>query len=145
MEKEAFERAMNLADRVGHVFLATADGNCVPHIASAGSLTPASPTDIILSEWFCPGTVANVQQNPHVALVVWDSAKDVGYQLIGTVTGIQDLAMLDGYVPGEEEAPPLPQTEQALHVHIDRILSFSQAPHADTELESCISLSEERR
>ena len=145
MEKEIFEHAMDLANQVRHFLVATADVHGHPHIASVGSLTPASPTDIVLSEWFCPGTVANIQQNPYIAVVIWDSDRDIGYQLIGTVTSIQDLAVLNGYVPGEEEAPPLPQAEEALRVHVDRILGFSHAPHADTELETCVFPDEERR
>ena len=41
--------------------------------------------------------------------------------------------MLDGYVPGEDDKPPLPQVERELFLRVDRILAFTAAPHSDVE------------
>lgn len=67
---------MALAEKLRHVFVATADTSGLSHVASAGKLTPAPDGRLVLADWFCPGTVSNLQQNPHIAIVVWDATAD---------------------------------------------------------------------
>jgi hypothetical protein len=86
---------------------------------------------VAVADWFCPITVVNVQQNAHVAVVVWDAGAGIGYQLLGQVEEMRELNLMGGYVPGEEDMPPLPQTERELLVHVNTILTFTHRPHAD--------------
>ncbi len=130
---EEFKKAVALAEKLRHVFVATADADGLPHVASAGKLASAPDGRVVLADWFCPGTVTNLQQNPCVAIVVWDAGEDVGYQLLGEVEEVKELGMLDGYVPGEEDKPPLPQVERELLVRVNKIIAFSHAPHSDVE------------
>ncbi|MFB0537449.1 MAG: pyridoxamine 5'-phosphate oxidase family protein [Anaerolineae bacterium] len=130
---EEIKKAVALADKVRHVFVATADATGLPHVASAGRLTYAPDGRVVLADWFCPGTVTNLQQNPQIAIVAWDTATDVGYQLLGEVDRVKELGIMYGYVPGEEDKPPLPQVERELLVRVDKIIAFSHAPHSDVE------------
>ena len=130
---ENIQKAVALGQRIGHVFVATADGNGLPHVATAGKLRSVSDRRIEVAAWFCPGTVINLQQNRRVSLVAWDAAEDAGYQILGEVEHIRDTAMLNGYSPEKESKTPLPQTERTLQVRIDRVYAFSQAPHSDEE------------
>ena len=125
---EKFRKAVALAEKLRHVFVATADANGLPHLAAAGKLTAESDKRVAVAAWFCPGTVDNLRQ-----LVVWDAAADIGYQLLGEVEKVEELSVLDGYVPGEEEKPPLPQVERQLLVRLEKIIDFSHAPHSDVE------------
>jgi hypothetical protein len=126
-------RVLALAEKVSYVFVASADGDGIPHMASAGSFTLAPEERVVLTEWFCPITVANLQQNPHVAIVVWDQIGDEGYQLLGEVERMRDLAILDGFVPGKVD-PIAPQVERELLVRVRQIIGFSHAPHRDEPL-----------
>jgi len=133
MKPDSLADAVNLAREIGHVFVATADATAMPHIAAAGRLAPAPNRCVTVTEWFCPGTVANLQQNKHVAIVVWNRDSDTGYQLIGEVQESRDLGILDGYAPALEGRPPLPQVQRQLLIKVERILDFKLAPHSDTE------------
>jgi hypothetical protein len=133
MNVKGLTEAEQLAARVGHVYVATADLKGWPHVAAARSLVHAPEERVTVTEWFCPVTMANLQANPHLSLVVWDSTKDVGYQLIGDLEEIRSLGMLDGYVPEIEAKSPIPQEERQLLVHITRIVEFKRAPHSDIE------------
>jgi hypothetical protein len=131
MKSEMLSKVVALAEEVGHVLVATADAVGLPHVASAGRLTLASDGRVLLAEWFCPGTMSNLQQNRRIALVVWDADTDTGYQLPGKVEQVQDLAILDGYAPEQEGESSPPQVERELLVRVDKILAFSHAPHSD--------------
>ncbi|MBN1180317.1 MAG: pyridoxamine 5'-phosphate oxidase family protein [Anaerolineae bacterium] len=124
-------KVVALAEEVGHVLVATADAAGLPHVASAGRLTLAPDGRVLLAEWFCPGTMSNLQQNRRIALVVWNADTDTGYQLLGKVEQVRDLAILDGYAPEQEDESPPPQVERELLVRVDKILDFSHAPHSD--------------
>jgi hypothetical protein len=130
---EALTKAEQLAAKARHVFVATADAKGWPHVAAAGRLVLTPEKHVVVTEWFCPGTMANLQVNPRLSLVVWDSAADVGYQLIGELEEIKDLGVLDGYAPQVEGKTPVPQVERQLLVHIDRVIEFKRAPHTDVE------------
>jgi hypothetical protein len=43
------------------------------------------------------------------------------------------MAMMNGYSPLEETASPMPQVENSLKIHVDKIIAFSHAPHTDME------------
>jgi hypothetical protein len=118
---------------VGQVFIATSSARGQPHIAAAGKLVLTPEKHIAVTEWFCPATMANLQVSPRLSLVVWDAAADTGYQLIGELESIKDIAMLDGYSPRQKTTVPIPQVERQLLVHVDKILKFKRSPHSDVE------------
>jgi hypothetical protein len=128
--KEAALRAEALAERIGHVFVATASDKGMPHLAAAGKLALRPDDRVSLREWFCSETIRNLEENPLVTLVVWDSNSDTGYQLVGKVENVHDLAMLDGYPEGKTLVP-LPQVERELVIRVDEVMAFSQGPHSD--------------
>ncbi len=87
----------------------------------------------MVTEWFCPGTMTNLKHNPRVSLVMWDAAKDAGYQLIGEAEAVEDLLMLDGYDPKMKDESRVPQVEWQVVIRVDKVIDFTRAPHTDTE------------
>jgi hypothetical protein len=71
MDVEILKRAEQIAAKAGHVFIATADARGWPHVAAAGSLALTPESQLVVTEWFCPGTMANLQVNPRLSLVVY--------------------------------------------------------------------------
>jgi hypothetical protein len=132
MDSEALRKAVQLSLRA-HVFVATADADGMPHVAAAGALSQGGDQGVSITEWFCPGTVENVRDNPAVAVVVWDGESDSGYQLLGEVEGVDDMAVLDGYSAQTETGAPQPQVSRRLRVRVSSVLDFSRAPHSDVE------------
>ena len=132
MNRAMIERLVELGNRIGFLFIATADQNGMPHIASAGRAELLPGDRFAVTEWFCPGTIANLRGNPHLSVVAWDSANDVGYQLIGESEEIHDVAMMDGFEAGKAESAPLPQVERRLIIRCEAVLEFKQRPHSDT-------------
>jgi len=43
-----------LAAKVGHVFITTADSKGQPHLAAAGKLAQTPEKHLMVMEWFCP-------------------------------------------------------------------------------------------
>ena len=123
--------AVDMANRVGYALMATSDKNGLPHLAASRRLEAEPDGHVSVSEWFCPGTLANLNENPLISVVVWDPASDAGYQLTGKSEAVEDEAMMDGYAPGMEEAPP--QVERKIRIRVDRITDFSHAHHSDQE------------
>jgi hypothetical protein len=133
MKGESLKKAAELAKKLGHVFVATADAAGFPHVAAAARLSILPEERVAVSAWFCPSTLANVQENGRISLVVWDAITDKGYQLLGELEEAQDLAILNGYSPDVEADSPLPQVESRLIIKIHKILDFTHAPHSDVE------------
>jgi hypothetical protein len=133
MKADKLEKAVRLAKDLGYVLIATADQQGMPHVAAAGKLEYAGGQNVAVKEWFCPGTVANLDVNKRISIVAWRRQPDSGYQLLGTVTRILDVGVLDGYAPELEGAHALPQVEKQLLVKVERIIEFKLAPHSDLE------------
>ena len=133
MNRETIEKAVLLGNRMGRVFIVTADREGLPHMAAAGKIAAESGYKINVSDWFCPGTLANLQTNPGTSIVVWDPEYDIGWQIIGNCERIEDLSMMDGFSPALEERAPLPQVERKIHVQVKKVIHFSHAPHSDME------------
>lgn len=133
MTRQKLAEAVATGARAGYVVIATADNEGTPHIAAAGKIELEGDSAVAITEWFCPGTVANLRPNAGVSVVAWDRASDAGFQLIGRLETTSDVAVLDGYAPGLEGNPPLPQVERRLLIHVDHIMDFSLSPHSDVE------------
>jgi hypothetical protein len=130
------DAAIDLAEMLGHVFVATADSSGMPHVAAAAQLEKAGDSHVAVSAWFCPGTVANLDTNHRISLVVWDPPSDRGFQLLGDVEEIAEQSVMNGYLTDADLAHPMPQVERKLMVRVERILAFSHAPHSDSEYEN---------
>ena len=133
LKMKNLDNAINLAEKLGHVFVATADAGGMPHLAAAAQIRSASEDRVEVSAWFCPGTIANLEQNRRISLVVWDPPSDRGYQMLGEVVQVEEASVMNGFSPEAEKRPSMPQVERRLMVQVARILAFSHAPHSDLE------------
>ena len=133
MNKETIENVLEMAEDLKHVYVATADEGGLPHISAAGKLEITSEGDLAVSEWFCPGTLSNAQVNPKVSLVVWRPDIDTGYQILGKIIEIRDLAILDGYTQEPGGFSQIPQVQRQLIIRAEKVISFQHAPHSDLE------------
>lgn len=124
--------AADLAARLNHLFVTTADEDGIPHMAIAERMVLEDEDLVTVTAWFCPQTAENVDDNDNVSLVVWDREKDAGFQLVGKVERMLDLAMLNGFMP-EEQA--VPQIERKLVIRVSHVLRFSHGHHSDTDLD----------
>ncbi|MCK9274127.1 MAG: pyridoxamine 5'-phosphate oxidase family protein [Syntrophales bacterium] len=133
MKPELLKTAVELGNRVGYVFIATSDPEGLPHIAASRKITLEKDNAIGIREWFCPGTLANIQMNPFVSLVAWDSINDTGYQILGKSIHMEDLYMMNGLSAETEQGQQLPQVERKITLMVQKILQFCHAPHTDIE------------
>lgn len=130
MKTEKLKEAVTLAEKVGYVLVTTADVTGLPHVAAAAKMALLPEQRVAVEGWFCPTTALNVQEKRRIALVVWDASQDTGYQLLGEVEKVEDVAMLNGHAPGLDESS-LPRVERRLLIHVDRIAPFRRRPHTD--------------
>ena len=133
MNADILKKAVRLGEELEHVFVATADTAGLPHVAAAGKISLESEDRVAVTEWFCPATVANLEANRSIGLIVWDQKTDMGYQLLGEWEKVEELGMMNGYSPGLEDQKPLPQVERKLIVRVKKITDFKHAPHSDLE------------
>jgi hypothetical protein len=112
------------------MLLASAGAGGTPHLDGAGGLSCLAAGRVAVRYWFCPQTLANLEQNPRCSLVIWnpDAGNAEGYQLVGQVDAIREGGVLDGY--SLQEAA-LPQMEHLLTIRVERVLEFRNAPHTD--------------
>jgi uncharacterized protein len=133
MNRETLKLAVALAADMGYALVATANKRGSPHVAVAGELLLRSGNRVLVRDWFCGATMANLNVNRHVAIVVWDKQNDAGFQLLGRTLRVEDFAILDGYVPDPDGGKAPPQVEREMTVQINRIVDFRHALHSDLE------------
>ena len=135
MKSDLLRQTVRMAQTAGFVMIATAGEGGMPHITVAGrlELTDEEGADIAVTEWFCPGTVSNLQKNKQISIVVWTRKMETGYQLLGELEGVQDVGILDGYSAKLEGEHPMPQVEKRLLIKVEKILEFRLGPHSDVE------------
>jgi hypothetical protein len=76
---EIIHLAITLGQKLGYVFVATADSKGLTHVAAAGRLSLDKDGLLSVAAWFCFGTVVNLEHNTKISLVVWDAGADTGY------------------------------------------------------------------
>lgn len=133
MRIEQITQACQIAQAQKRVFLVTASSSGSPHLTTACQLICTQSEEVVVSDWFCPRTVGNIQENPMISLVAYDAAANHGYQLIGLVVAQTPSAIMDGYEPSLEQKEPLPQVMRELRIRVQEVLEFRHGPHADLE------------
>jgi len=133
MNSQKLAAAVALAERTGHVFIATAHASGRTHLAAARTLTYIPQDQVTVSDWFCPQTVRNLHTNRFLSIVAWDPSTDQGFQLQGELKAIESLEMLNGYSPELEAKPPIPQIDRQLLVRVEKVIDFKIRPHSDLE------------
>lgn len=133
MKMEEIRKAVSDVSWTNPAFIATTDLDGVPHITCAGKLAIENENVLSVTEWFCPGTVANLRRNPNISVAVLDKDTDGGFQFIGMLEKISDVGILDGYAAAVEGKYPIPQVEKQLVVRVKKIMDFSLKPHTDIE------------
>ncbi|MBF0511436.1 MAG: pyridoxamine 5'-phosphate oxidase family protein [Candidatus Omnitrophica bacterium] len=131
MDWDRINKAIEIAEKLQYFFIATADNQGLPHVATAGKLELKSPGTLEMSFWFCPTTIDNLQQNKKVSLVIWDANENSGYQLLGTASDVHVSKVLDRYGSEVEEKERYPQFFMHLTVHVDMVMEFIHALHND--------------
>ncbi len=127
------ERMKKFIEKVNLAFVASADPEGEPHLGAGRGLEVPDASHLVFEAWFCRKTLANVGQNPQVAIAIMDPESEAGYQLRGIVEKVSDVAMLNGYAPRLEE-PGMPQVQSRMVVRIEQIMEFSHGAHTDNPL-----------
>lgn len=128
------EEIKNFIAGIPLAVVATADNSGHPHLALGSDFRILDDAHIVFENWFCHTTLANVDENPRVALAVMRQDTGTGYQFVGVVAHCYDTAILDGYLPGE--SPDEPQTRTRFVVRVEEILAFCSGVHTDAPLGS---------
>ena len=136
MKTGLLKKAVELSTKTGYIFVATADKTGMAHVGVAGKMSLVDQDSLSVTEWFCPGTISNLQNNSNISIVVWDKTCDVGCQMLGNLAGFEDIGVLDGYSPELKSQPPMPQVQRRLLVKVQKIMDFKLAPHSDLAYEN---------
>ena len=131
MSTDNLKDALDLAQKLRHLFVATSGKEGLPHIAAAARIEIAPSGLLAVTSWFCPQTVANLEDNKRVSLVVWDQNRDIGFQLLGEAENILEVGYLDEFVPELEFEKKISHVQRQLLVRVDKIIEFRHAPHSD--------------
>ena len=75
------ERMKEIFGKQGTFVLGTADSNGVPNVVPVGAVRILDDETILISDQFFKKTLANLRENPNVAISFWEMAE--GYQIKG--------------------------------------------------------------
>jgi predicted pyridoxine 5'-phosphate oxidase superfamily flavin-nucleotide-binding protein len=122
--------------RCKFVTVGTSDKSGRVHLATARGIKVLDDTHIVFEEWFCHGTLENLNTNPRITIGFFAAETGQGYQLLGEVEEVHAGAVLDGFSQEEEDKwSHLPQSRQQLYTRVDSILELATGPHSDKPIE----------
>lgn len=114
------EQAAEMAKRVGHIFVTTADKGMMPHLAVARKLSLKEKELVAIDEWYCPESVARFRTTHRVSVIIWDRNTNGGFKLLGET------------VNETGEVNNIPENELLITVHSS--VDFTRFPQRYTEL-----------
>ena len=127
------DRMKKFIEDVNYAYVASADQRARPHLAAGSGITIPDSQHLVFEAWFCHRTLENLSEVPRLAIAVIDTSTGAGYQLLGRVEQMEDVALLGGYAP-EVEEPGLSQMESRISMRVEEVLEFSAGPHTDSPI-----------
>ena len=134
MDQSKLNEALLMMHERKYFFIASADKNGLPHLTVGSRITPHSDDLPEVYFWPCPVTLANLQWNKNVSLIVWDEERDKGFQLLGMVEKMEEYVVVDRSVPGVEVNQTDLHVCWRLEVRVLKVLVFTQEIHSDSGL-----------
>ena len=132
MNRGMLQKVKELVEKVGTVYIATADRKGTPHIAASEGMAFTKEGHIVFKAWFCLKTVANLGENRKLSLAVLNPKTQEGYQILGEIKRIDRGAVMDGYGSDREKSwEGYPQVEHQLLIHAKKVSSLTSGPHSD--------------
>jgi uncharacterized protein len=117
-------------EELGMATVASVDAEGRPHLAPGSGIKVMDGEHLLFENWFCQTTLRNIEQNQRVAVAVMGRESASGYQFIGRVVHGYDVALLDGYTPGQLPVSDL-QALTRLVVRVEEVLAFCSGIHSD--------------
>ena len=129
-------RIKEIFEKQGAIVLATATRDGVPNVVPANAKKILDDETILISDQFFGKTLKNIQQNPQVALTIWENLE--GYQIKGSVTietsgkRFEETAQ---WIDGIGKALNLPlKSKGAVIIKITAIYNVSPGPDAGKQM-----------
>lgn len=120
MDQQQIEQAAAMANRIGHIFVATADADTLPHLALARKLTVKNHALIAIEDWYSSGGLDVFRSNKRVSVVVWDRDVYRGFQLLG-----------EARFPRKEINKALDNDQ--LLIMVSKVVDFTRLPEISSE------------
>lgn len=129
-------RIKEFIEKTDVFYIATCNQDGQVHLAVARELTFLGEGGyIVFKSWFCRKTLENIQENPNIAIAMYDSERDIGYQIIGKTVSKDVVSVLNGYAPELEKIEKYyPQEEHRLIVKLVNVMDLHSTSHSDMYL-----------
>ena len=119
--------------KLGWVATAAADGT--PNVSIKGSLRVLDDEHLVFADIFSLKTRKNLQQNPKVAVMVFDAESRRGYALKGGAEQIEQGPLYDQTVEGiRKSMPQLPAPKYIVKVTIESIWDQSAGTNGGKQI-----------
>ncbi len=116
-----------LKGKVGWVATASKDGT--PNVSIKGSLRLLDDEHLVFADLFSLKTRKNLEENPKVAVMVYEDAGRRGYMLRGSTEQLASGPLYDQTVEGMRKAmPQLPAPKYVVRVTVEAIFDQSAGP-----------------
>jgi uncharacterized protein len=117
----------------GWVATASADGT--PNVSIKGSARVLDDEHLIFADIFSLKTRKNLQENPKVAIMVYDAESRRGYAIKGTTEQIESGPLFEQTVEGMRKMmPQLPTPKNVVKVTVESIWDQSAGPNGGKQI-----------
>jgi uncharacterized protein len=122
-----------LKGKPGWVATAAKDGT--PNVSIKGSLRLLDDEHLVFADIYSLKTRKNLQENPKVAVMVYDEASRRGFMIKGSAEQISSGALYDQTVEGMKKLmPQLPPPKYVVRVTVQSVFDQSAGPNGGRQL-----------
>ncbi len=122
-----------LKGKVGWVATAAKDGT--PNVSIKGSLRLLDDEHLVFADLYSLKTRKNLQENPKVAIMVYEDASRSGFTIKGSAEQISRGPLYDQTVEGMKKAmPELPPPKYVVRVTVESVFDQSAGPNGGRQL-----------
>lgn len=116
-------------------WVATASRDGTPNMSIKGSLRVLDEEHLVFADLFSLKTRKNLQENPKIAVMVYDAESRRGYELKGTAEQIESGTFFDQTVEGMRKMmPQFPTPKYVVKVTVESIWDQSAGPNGGKQI-----------